>query len=48
MLEKTPESPLACKEIKFVNSEGDQSRIFIEMVIAEAEALVLWPHDANS
>ena len=29
VLEKTPESPLDCKEIQPVNSKGDQSWIFI-------------------
>ena len=48
MLEKTHESLLACKEIKSVNSDGNQSWIFIEIAIAEAEAPVLWPHDAKS
>ena len=28
MLEKTLESPLDCKEIQPVHSEGDQSRVF--------------------
>ena len=37
MLEKTPESPLDCKEIKPVNPKGNQSWIFIGMADAEAE-----------
>ena len=30
MLEKTLESPLDCKEIQSVHSEGDQSWVFLE------------------
>ena len=30
MLETTPESPLDCKEIQPVHSEGDQSWMFME------------------
>ena len=37
MLEKTPESPLDCKEIKPVSPKGNQSWIFIGMADAEAE-----------
>ena len=43
VLEKTPESPLNSKEIKPVNSKGNQSRIFIRRTDAEAEAPVLLP-----
>ena len=43
MLEKTLESPLACKEIKPVNPKGNQSWIFIGRTDAE-----LWPPDAKS
>ena len=38
-------SPLDCKEIKWVNPEGNQSWIFIGRTDAEAEALILWPPD---
>jgi len=38
VLEKTPESPLDCKEIKPVNPKGNQFRIFIARTDAEAEA----------
>ena len=31
MLEKTPESPLDCKEIQPVHPEGDQSWVFISL-----------------
>ena len=46
VLEKTPESPLDCKEIKAVNPKGNQSWIFIERT--DAEALILWPPDAKN
>ena len=45
VLEKTPESPLDCKEIKPARPEGNQPRIFIGRT--EAEAPILWPHDAK-
>ena len=48
VLEKTLESPLACKEIQCANPKGDQSWIFIERTDAEAETPVLWPRDAKS
>ena len=48
VLEKTLESPLDCKEIQPVHSEGDQSRIFIGRTDAEAETLILWPCDVKS
>ena len=41
VLEKTLESPLDSKEIKLVNTEGNQSWIFIEKTDAEAEAPIL-------
>ena len=41
------ESPLESKEIKPVNPKGDQPWIFIGRTDAEAEALILSPHDAN-
>ena len=47
VLEKTLESPLDCKEIKPVNSKGNQSWIFIGRT-DEAEASVLWPPDAKN
>ena len=46
VLEKTPESPLDCKEIKPVNSTENQSWIFIGKT--DAEASMLWPPDAKS
>ena len=42
VLEKTLESPLDCKEIQPVHSEGDQSRMFIGRTDAEAEIPILW------
>ena len=48
VLEKALESPLDCKEIKPVNTKGDQSWIFIGRTDAEAETPILWPPDAKS
>ena len=48
VLEKTPESPLDCKEIQPVHPKGDQSWLFIGRTDAEAEAPVLWPPDGKS
>ena len=47
MLEKTLESPLDCKEIQPVHSEGDQPWVFIGRTDAEAEAPILWPPDGK-
>ena len=39
------ESPLDCKEIQPVHSEGDQSWVFIGRTDAEAETPIFWtPH----
>ena len=46
MLEKTPESPLDCKEIKLVHPKGNQFWIFIGKT--DAETPVLWPPDAKN
>ena len=43
VLEKTLESPLDCKEIHLVHSEGDQSWVFFGRTDAKAETAVLWP-----
>ena len=43
ILEKTLESPLDCKEIKPVHSEGDQPWMFFGRNDAKAETQVLWP-----
>ena len=48
VLEKTLEILLDCKEIKPVNPKGNQSYIFIEKTDSEAEAPILWPHDAKN
>ena len=48
VLEKTLESPLDCKEIQLVHSEGDQSYVFIGRTDAEAEAPILWLPDSKS
>ena len=48
VLEKTPESPLDCQEIKPANPKGNQTWIFIGRTDAEAEALILWPPDEKS
>ena len=45
---KTLESPLECKEVKSVNSKGNQHCIFIGRTDAEAETPILWPPDAKS
>ena len=49
VLEKTLESPLEIpcnKEIKLVNPKGNKSWIFIGKT--DAEAAILWPHDAKN
>ena len=43
VLEKTVESPLYCKGIQPVHSEGDQCWVFIGRTDAEAEAPIFWP-----
>ena len=48
VLEKTLESPLDCKEIQPVHSEGDQSWDFFGRNDAKAEAPVLWPPHEKS
>ena len=46
--EKTLESPLDCKEIQPVHSQGDQSWVFFGRTDAKVETLILWPPDAKS
>jgi len=46
--EKTLESPLDCKEIQPVHSEGDQPRGFFGGNDAKAETPVLWPPHVKS
>ena len=48
VLEKTPESPLDCKEIQPVHPKGDQSWVFIGRTDAEAETLIFWLPDAKN
>ena len=45
---KTLESPLDCKEIQPVHSEGDQPWVFFGRTDFEAETPVLWPPHAKS
>ena len=47
VFEKTPESPLDCKEIQAVHPKGDQSWVFIGRTDVEAETPILWPPDAK-
>ena len=47
-LEKTPESPLDCKEIQPVHPKGDQSWVFIGRTDAEGEPPILWPPHVKS
>ena len=42
-LEKTPESPLDCKEIQAVHPKGDQPWDFFGRNDVKAETLILWP-----
>ena len=48
VLEKTPESPLDCKEIQPVHSKGDQPWDFFGRNDTKAETPVLWPPDVKS
>ena len=48
VLEKTVESPLHCKEIQPVHSEGDQSWVFFGRNDAKTETPVLWPPHVKS
>ena len=48
VLEKTHESPLDCKEIQPVHSEGDQPWDFFGRNDAKAETPVLWSPHAKS
>ena len=48
VLEKTLESPLDCKEIQQVHSEGDQLWDFLGRNDAKAETPVLCPPHAKS
>ena len=48
VLEKTPESPVDCKDIKPVHPKGNQSWIFIGRTDAEDETPILWPPDVKN
>ena len=48
VLEKTLESPLACKEIQTVHPKGNQSWIFIGRTNAEAETPILRSPDVKN
>ena len=48
VLEKTLESPLDCKKIQPVHSEGDQPWDFFGRNNAEAETPVIWPPHVKS
>ena len=48
VLKKTLESPLDCKEIQPVHSEGNQSWIFVAKTDVEAETPIFWPLDAKN
>ena len=48
VLEKTLESPLDCKEIQPVHSEGDQPWDFFGRNDAKAETPILWLCDAKN
>ena len=47
-VQKTPESPLDCKDIKLVNSKGNQPWKLIGRTDAEVEAPILGLPDVNS
>ena len=48
VLEKTPESPLDCKEIQPLHLKGNQPWILIGRTDVETEAPVFWSPDVNS
>ena len=48
VLEKTLESPLACKEIQPVHIKEDPSWVFIGRSDAKAQTPVLWPPHVKS
>ena len=48
VLEKTPESPLDCKETQPVHPKGNQSWIFIGRTEVAAETPILWPPDVKN
>ena len=48
VLEKTPESPLDCKEVQPIHPKGDQSWMFIGRTDAKAETPIPWPPHVKS
>ena len=48
VLEKTPESPLDCKEVQPVHPKRDQFLVFIGRIHARAETPKRWPPHAKS
>ena len=48
VLEKALENPFDCKEIQPAHPKGDWSWVFTGTTDVEAEAPILWPHDAKS
>ena len=48
VLEKTLSGPLESKEIKPVNTKGNQPWIFIERTDAKTKTPILWPPDMKS
>ena len=48
VLEKTPESPLDCKEIQPVYPKWNHSWVFIGRTDVEAETPILWPPDVKN
>ena len=48
VLKKTLENPLGSKEIKPVNTKGNQPWIFIGRSDAKAEAPIFWPPDVKT
>ena len=48
VLEKTLQSPLDCKVIQPVQSEGDQPWVFFGRTDVEADTPILWPPDMKS
>ena len=48
MLERTLDNLLDSKEIKWVNSKGNQPWTVIGKTDAEAEAPILWPPDVKN
>ena len=48
VLEKTPESPLDCKEIQPVHPKGDQSWVYIGRTDVEGETPILWRFEGET